>query len=67
MLIPFLRRIAIASERVKQTGRPVEIGDKAVNLDDGGVDHRAFHVGFIRDGIEKPFENIGFLSNRDTA
>jgi len=28
-------------------------------LDDGGVDHRVFHVRFIRGGIEQPFEYIG--------
>jgi len=31
-----------------------------VNLDDGGVDHRIFHVRIVRYRIEKPFENIGF-------
>ena len=31
----------------------------AVRLDDGGIDHGVFHVRFIRDGIEQPFENIG--------
>ena len=29
-------------------------------LDDGGVHHGVFHVRLIRDGIEKPLENIGF-------
>src|SRR5665213_3535871 len=29
-----------------------------MDLDDGGIDHGVFHVGLIRDGIEKPFENI---------
>jgi hypothetical protein len=32
----------------------------AVNLDDGGVDHGVFHVRFVRAGIEKPLEDIGF-------
>ena len=31
----------------------------AVDLDDGGIDHGIFHVGLIREGIEKPLENIG--------
>src|SRR3954447_475971 len=29
-------------------------------LDDGGVHRGVFHVRLIRDGIEKPFENVGF-------
>jgi len=29
-------------------------------LDDGGIDHGVLHVRFLRGGIEKPFENIGF-------
>src|SRR5579863_6846138 len=32
----------------------------AVDLDDGGVDHGVLHVRLVRDGIKKPFENIGF-------
>jgi hypothetical protein len=32
----------------------------AVDLDYGGVDHRVLHVGLVRDGIKKTFENIGF-------
>src|ERR1700704_2167154 len=32
----------------------------AVDLDDGGVDHRVLHVRLLRGRIEKPFENIGF-------
>jgi hypothetical protein len=31
-----------------------------VDLDDGGVDHSVFHVGFIRAGFEKPNKDIGF-------
>ena len=30
-----------------------------MNPDDRSVDHGVFHVGLIRDGVEKPFENIG--------
>jgi hypothetical protein len=32
----------------------------AVDLDDGGVDHGVFHVRFIRTGLKKPDEDIGF-------
>jgi hypothetical protein len=31
----------------------------AVNLDDGGVDHRVFHVRIVRHGVEHPLEHIG--------
>jgi hypothetical protein len=37
-----------------------DAGSVAVNLDDAGVDHGAFHLRLIRDGVEKPFENTGF-------
>src|SRR3546814_13680654 len=32
----------------------------AVDLDDGGVDHGVLHVRFVRAGLGKPYENIGF-------
>jgi hypothetical protein len=32
----------------------------AVDLDDGSINHGVFHVRFIRTGLEKPNENIGF-------
>ncbi|MBY0318679.1 MAG: hypothetical protein K2X72_08155 [Reyranella sp.] len=31
-----------------------------MDLDDGGIDHGAFHVRLVRAGLEKPDENIGF-------
>jgi hypothetical protein len=34
----------------------------AVDLDDGGVDHRVFQVGFVRAGVEEPHEDIGLAS-----
>jgi hypothetical protein len=52
-----------------QTGRgvpPADLRPKAcalsvaVDLDDGGVDHGVFDVRIIRDGFEKPLENVGF-------
>jgi len=32
----------------------------AVDLDDGGIHHGVFHVWLVRDGIEKPLEDVGF-------
>lgn len=32
----------------------------AVDLDDGGINHDVFHVRFIRTGVEKLYETIGF-------
>ena len=31
-----------------------------VHFDNRGIDHGVFHVWVLRDGIKKPFENIGF-------
>jgi hypothetical protein len=32
----------------------------AMDLDDGGIDHRVFHVGLIRHRLKKPLKNISF-------
>src|SRR5262245_44148698 len=42
------------------SGSPFCALSMALHFDDGGVDHRVFHVGLVRAGIEEPLENIGF-------
>ena len=39
----------------------------AMDLDDGCVDHGVFHVRFIRTGLEKPHEDVGFDPISDIA
>ena len=32
----------------------------AMDLHDGGVDNRVFHIRIVRDGLEQPFEDVSF-------